>query len=54
MKDNKVLLGFLGGVAAGALLGILYAPDKGSKTRTKSSKRANQYADEANIKQKIC
>jgi gas vesicle protein len=50
MKDNKVLLGFLGGVAAGALLGILYAPDKGSKTRSKIKQKGSQYADEAKYK----
>jgi hypothetical protein len=48
----KVLLGFLGGVAAGALLGVLYAPDKGSKTRTKSSKRETNMLMMRNIKQR--
>ena len=35
MNSGKVVLGVLGGVAAGALIGILFAPDKGSKTRKK-------------------
>ena len=33
MKKSNVVLGVLAGAAIGALLGILYAPDKGSKTR---------------------
>ncbi len=35
MKSGKIVLGVLAGVAAGAVLGILFAPDKGVKTRKK-------------------
>ena len=35
MKSGKVLLGVLAGLATGAVLGILFAPDKGKKTRRK-------------------
>ena len=35
MKKSNVVLGVLAGAAVGALLGILFAPDKGSKTRKK-------------------
>jgi gas vesicle protein len=46
MKSGKVLLGVLAGVAIGATLGILFAPDKGSSTRKKISKKSDEYADE--------
>ena len=45
MSKSKVLLGVLGGVAAGALLGILFAPEKGSKTRKKIKSKSNDYAE---------
>lgn len=45
MKRGKVLLGILGGVAAGALLGILLAPDKGTNTRKKIIKKGEGYVD---------
>ena len=46
MSSGKVLLSLLAGVAAGALLGILFAPEKGSVTRKKISKKAEKYGDE--------
>ena len=46
MKTDKVVLGILGGVAAGALLGILFAPEKGTKTRKRVLDKSNDYADE--------
>lgn len=45
MNTGKLLLGVLAGVAAGAILGILFAPDKGSVTRKKIAKRSEDYAD---------
>ena len=45
MSSGKVLLGVLAGVAAGALLGILFAPDKGSVTRKKISKKGEDFAE---------
>lgn len=46
MKTDKVILGVLGGLAAGAILGILFAPDKGEKTRKKIKNKGIDYADE--------
>lgn len=46
MKTDKVILGVLGGLAAGAVLGILFAPDKGEKTRKKIKSKGLDYADE--------
>jgi gas vesicle protein len=42
-KGNSILFGFLAGAAVGAILGILYAPDKGSNTREKLSSRLDKY-----------
>ena len=35
MKNNNTALGLLGGLAVGTVLGILFAPAKGSETRKK-------------------
>ena len=45
MSTGKVLLGVLAGMAAGALVGILFAPDKGYETRKKIAKKGKDYAD---------
>jgi gas vesicle protein len=45
MGAGKVLLGLLAGVAAGAMLGILFAPEKGTVTRRKITKKGEDYAD---------
>jgi gas vesicle protein len=46
MNSGKVFLGVLAGVAVGAVLGILFAPDKGSKTRRKISQKKDDFVDE--------
>lgn len=43
MSKGSFLATFIAGAAAGALLGILYAPDKGSNTRDKLTYRLDKY-----------
>jgi gas vesicle protein len=45
MSSGKVLLGLLAGVAAGAMLGVLFAPDKGWVTRKRIAKKSEDYVD---------
>ena len=46
MASTKSFLSILAGLAAGAAIGILYAPDKGWKTRARVKKAAaNGYED---------
>ena len=45
MEAGKVLLGTLAGVAIGAIVGVLLAPDKGSETRRRISEKGTGYAD---------
>src|SRR6187399_775316 len=42
-KGGNSLLAFLVGAATGAIIGILYAPDKGSNTREKLSFQLDKY-----------
>lgn len=46
MKDNsKVVVALLAGLAAGAALGILFAPDRGNETRDKLSESLKNLGD---------
>lgn len=45
MGSGKLLLGVLAGVAAGAVLGILFAPAKGSETRKKIAQKGEDFTD---------
>lgn len=45
MNTGKLVVGILSGVAAGALMGILFAPEKGSKTRKKIANKSKGFAD---------
>ncbi len=50
MNKTNVAIGVLAGVAVGALLGVLFAPDKGSETRKKLSRRVTDKADDVKDK----
>jgi gas vesicle protein len=45
MRPQKIIIGALAGLAAGALIGILFAPEKGSVVRGKISKKGEDYLD---------
>jgi len=46
MKDNsKVVVALLAGLAAGAALGILFAPEKGNETRDKLAESLKNLGD---------
>lgn len=45
-SSSKVLVAFLAGVATGAVVGILYAPEKGEVTRDKVSFQLSKYRDQ--------
>jgi gas vesicle protein len=45
MNSGKVVLGALAGFAAGAVIGVFFAPDKGSESRSKIVKEGEDYLD---------
>jgi len=45
MSNSKTVLGFLAGAAVGSILGILFAPDKGTETRRKISETSGDVTD---------
>lgn len=45
MSSSKLLSGILIGATAGAVLGILFAPEKGSETRKKIAERGGDLRD---------
>ena len=46
MNDNsKVLVALLAGLAAGAALGLLFAPEKGTETRDKLGQSLKDFGD---------
>ena len=51
MSNSKILVGFLAGAAVGSVLGILFAPDKGTETRRKIADSSTDVTD--SLKQKF-
>ena len=45
MKKGKAILAVMAGIAAGAAIGLLFAPDKGEKIKLSMLKRKAQLAD---------
>ena len=45
MNTGKTMLAVLASLAAGAAIGVLFAPDKGSDTRKKISKKGENLAN---------
>jgi len=45
MSNSKTVLGFLAGAAVGSILGILFAPEKGTETRRKISDSGSDLTD---------
>ena len=48
--SGKILAAVAAGIAAGAVLGILFAPDKGSETRRKLNEQGKKFADDVKDK----
>lgn len=45
-KKKKIIAGVVAGVAAGAILGYLFATEKGAKTRQKIAEETGSFFDE--------
>ncbi len=45
-NTSKILIAIAAGVAAGAIVGILFAPDKGSEIRSKVNEQGKNIADD--------
>jgi len=45
MNTIKAVLGMMAGMATGAVIGVLFAPEKGSDTRRKMIKRSTDLSD---------
>ncbi len=45
MKTLQIIAGMLAGVAGGIAMGILFAPNKGSKTQSQILEKGEEYAE---------
>lgn len=50
MSTQKIITGVLLGAAAGAVLGVLFAPAKGSKTRKKIAEKGAELTENLKVK----
>jgi gas vesicle protein len=50
-NTGKIITALAAGIAAGAILGVLFAPDKGSETRKKINDQGKKLADD--LKEKL-
>ncbi|NCT08998.1 MAG: YtxH domain-containing protein [Flavobacteriia bacterium] len=50
MSTGKIVLGTLAGLAIGAIAGILFAPEKGSKTRKQIMDKGDGYVEDLKSK----
>jgi len=46
MKKSDMILSMIAGIAAGLVLAVLYAPEKGSKTRRKIFKKGEEVVED--------
>ncbi len=51
MSNGKIILGAIAGLAIGGIVGMLFAPEKGSRTRRKIVSKSEDYMDD--IKEKL-
>ncbi len=51
-RTGKIITAFAAGAAAGAILGILFAPGKGSDTREKIKDKAKKISND--FEEKLC
>lgn len=49
-KGSSLLIALIGGLTAGAVLGLLFAPEKGSVTREKIGDTAKKFSEKAKDK----